>query len=248
MALLLFPLTWFMWVDLSLFAADLPRLKVRLTIRAVTLFVPIAGIWFVRRAETRESLSRIVLVFTLVTISVLLGMNLLRPVGSELPIRTPLMFLVVFYGAMPNSFPRQIAAPLLYSAGLLLQRIFWLYGDRPNPLGTDLVVLGFVNIVGIIMVKRRTALEAEAAASWRREHEARAEAERTLQELRVLRGIIRVCSYCRKVPNEAGAWQQIEAYVRDHSHAEFSHGICPACLGREFPGTADRRSAPAPPG
>ena len=50
-----------------------------------------------------------------------------------------------------------------------------------------------------------------------------------LQEVKTLRGYLRVCANCRRVVSEAGEWEQLESYVRRHTHAEFSHGICPDC-------------------
>jgi hypothetical protein len=48
----------------------------------------------------------------------------------------------------------------------------------------------------------------------------------SLDEIRILRGIIPICSACKKVRDDHGAWKQIESYIRDHSEAQFSHGIC----------------------
>ena len=53
-----------------------------------------------------------------------------------------------------------------------------------------------------------------------------------VQQKQMLQGFIRVCSYCKKVKIENNAWEQIEKYVMEHSHAEFSHGICPDCYRR----------------
>lgn len=50
-----------------------------------------------------------------------------------------------------------------------------------------------------------------------------------LQEKRILRGLIIVCSYCRKVRVEKDAWQQLEAYIAEKTSARFTHGVCPSC-------------------
>ncbi len=50
-----------------------------------------------------------------------------------------------------------------------------------------------------------------------------------LQERRILRGLIRVCSYCHKVQIDPQAWQQMEIFVADRTLAEFTHGVCPTC-------------------
>ncbi|MDX1285309.1 MAG: PAS domain-containing protein, partial [Draconibacterium sp.] len=51
-----------------------------------------------------------------------------------------------------------------------------------------------------------------------------------LSEIKDLRGIIPICSYCHSIRNEEGAWNRLEAYISKHSDATFSHGICPKCL------------------
>lgn len=48
-------------------------------------------------------------------------------------------------------------------------------------------------------------------------------------EIRMLSGIIPICSYCHKIRDDHEIWQQLETYISDHSDALFSHGVCPAC-------------------
>ena len=57
----------------------------------------------------------------------------------------------------------------------------------------------------------------------------------SLDEIKRLRGIIPICSSCKKVRNDSGYWQQVEEYIRDHSEANFSHGICPDCARELYP-------------
>ena len=54
--------------------------------------------------------------------------------------------------------------------------------------------------------------------------------QEALSEVRTLRGLIPICAWCRKVRNDAGAWEQLESYVRRNLDADFSHGICPDCF------------------
>jgi DNA-binding response OmpR family regulator len=53
-----------------------------------------------------------------------------------------------------------------------------------------------------------------------------------LAHVKQLRGLLPICSYCKSIRSDEDSWQQLEAYVSQHSDAEFSHGICPACLER----------------
>ncbi|MHB8809042.1 MAG: two-CW domain-containing protein [Desulfobulbaceae bacterium] len=56
-----------------------------------------------------------------------------------------------------------------------------------------------------------------------------------LSEIKTLRGLIPICASCKKIRDDKGVWNQIECYIRDHSEAEFSHGICPECAAKLYP-------------
>jgi CheY-like chemotaxis protein len=62
-----------------------------------------------------------------------------------------------------------------------------------------------------------------------------AELENALARIKSLEGILPICSYCNKIRDEQGDWHQLESYISRHSSAEFSHGICPACMRRHHP-------------
>jgi hypothetical protein len=61
------------------------------------------------------------------------------------------------------------------------------------------------------------------------------ELQEALANIRTLKGLIPICSSCKKVRDDKGYWQQVEVYVRDHSEAEFTHGICPDCFRKLYP-------------
>src|SRR5437870_5827148 len=61
------------------------------------------------------------------------------------------------------------------------------------------------------------------------------ELEQALQEIKVLRGILPICSRCKKIRDEHGQWHSVESYIKGHSEADFSHLICPECLDKHFP-------------
>ncbi len=63
--------------------------------------------------------------------------------------------------------------------------------------------------------------------------EERSRLQQALDEVRTLRGIVPICSYCKKVRDDEGYWNQVEKYVSDHTEATFTHGICPACYEKE---------------
>ncbi|MGD9100421.1 MAG: response regulator, partial [Anaerolineae bacterium] len=67
-----------------------------------------------------------------------------------------------------------------------------------------------------------------------RELQARNEAlQQALDAIKTLSGLIPICAWCgSKIKDDAGQWVQVEVYIKDHSDADFTHGICPACLER----------------
>jgi CheY-like chemotaxis protein len=56
-----------------------------------------------------------------------------------------------------------------------------------------------------------------------------------LAEIKTLSGLIPICSWCKKVRDDAGYWQTVEEYIRQHSQADFTHGICTECQKKYFP-------------
>jgi len=63
-----------------------------------------------------------------------------------------------------------------------------------------------------------------------------AKLQAALAKVKTLGGLLPICASCKKIRNDRGYWEQIETYVRDHSDAEFSHGICPDCMRQLYPG------------
>ncbi|HEU4643344.1 MAG TPA: PAS domain S-box protein [Gemmatimonadaceae bacterium] len=55
-----------------------------------------------------------------------------------------------------------------------------------------------------------------------------------LDEVRTLREILPICSYCKKIRDDENYWQSVEGYISSHTNTRFSHGICPACYAREI--------------
>lgn len=60
-----------------------------------------------------------------------------------------------------------------------------------------------------------------------------------LDEVKTLRGIITICSVCKKIRTDERSWSKMEEYVQAHSEAKFSHGLCPDCIKRLYPEHAE---------
>ena len=58
------------------------------------------------------------------------------------------------------------------------------------------------------------------------------ELQHALDHVKELSGLIPICSHCKAIRNDKGYWQQVDAFVRDHSNAQLTHAICPECAER----------------
>jgi PAS domain S-box-containing protein len=61
------------------------------------------------------------------------------------------------------------------------------------------------------------------------------ELKATQARVKVLGGLLPICASCKKIRDDTGYWNKIEAYIHDHSEADFTHGICPTCARKLYP-------------
>lgn len=55
------------------------------------------------------------------------------------------------------------------------------------------------------------------------------------KEVQTLKGILPICSFCKRIRNQDGVWESLEKYITGRSDAEFSHGVCPTCCKTNYP-------------
>lgn len=78
--------------------------------------------------------------------------------------------------------------------------------------------------VGRRMIEMQTTLAAKVD-----------ELRQALEQIKTLRGIVPICSSCKKIRDDQGYWSQVEIYVHHHTEAEFSHAVCPDCMRTLYP-------------
>jgi len=82
---------------------------------------------------------------------------------------------------------------------------------------------GYLGVFNDISERKKNEMERERLI---------AELKRTLAEVKTLSGLIPICAWCKNVRADTGYWQTVEQYVRTHSGASFSHGVCPNCAAK----------------
>jgi K+-sensing histidine kinase KdpD len=147
---------------------------------------------------------------------------------------------VLFIAAVIVSARYAGAAAGLCSALLSFFVFDWFFDPTPHIL--DFTVAGLVRasvfssvslLVASLEKQRRHAMFSLEASN--------KELRSTLHEIKVLHGILPICSYCKRIRTESDDWVQMERYIRDHSEAQFSHCLCPDCLRKYYPDIYDRK-------
>jgi len=87
-------------------------------------------------------------------------------------------------------------------------------------------VVGAIETIRDVTAAKHTELEREKLIT---------ELQEAIAKVRTLRGLLPICSSCKKIRDDKGYWNQLESYIQEHSDAAFSHGICPECLKRIYP-------------
>lgn len=84
-----------------------------------------------------------------------------------------------------------------------------------------------------LLARVRSALRLKREMDRRKAREQ--ELEQALREVKGLRGLLPICGQCKKIRDDQGRWHPVESYIKAHSEADFSHGICPECLNKHYP-------------
>jgi PAS domain-containing protein len=91
-----------------------------------------------------------------------------------------------------------------------------------------------VRVAGVVTdIGARKAAQQELERTLAQNQALVSELQEALRKVKTLQGLVPICAWCKKIRNDAGFWEQLEAYLADHTSAEFTHGICPECFAKE---------------
>jgi hypothetical protein len=214
---------------------DPARLHLVWGIRVVAFGAAAATFGLLRRTTSARSYDQIITAWIATWIGAIIAENALLPATISGFIAWDVFITVAVYAAIPLGLSRQAALATFLSVGDLI--VLSQFKTLSPSLSLVDIALAFTsaNIVGAFVSRERHVLRRRTFTSLRSETQARSALERALQEVRTLQGIIPICAHCKNVRTDAGEWQQVEAYVRAHSDAKFSHGICPSCMAKHYP-------------
>ncbi|MBM3995271.1 MAG: hypothetical protein FJ303_14130 [Planctomycetes bacterium] len=164
----------------------------------------------------------------------------LLPTSLSVPI-----FILPFFVWSGLRFSPAVCATVILAVGLI-GVANTAHGRGPYILLTDDARLQVLRSQATLSVISLCVLALAATVAERREVERQktqliGELEQAVNEIKTLRGLIPLCAWCRKIRNDQGLWQRIEDYLRAHTDARVSHGICPECLEKQLATIPDTR-------
>lgn len=91
-----------------------------------------------------------------------------------------------------------------------------------------LLLQAFMGVTSVMIIGLATVATERKRAEANREKLV-LELRGALSRIKTLKGLLPICSVCKKIRDDKGYWNHIESYIRIHSEADFTHGICPSC-------------------
>ena len=234
LAALAIPLAAFGVTDALFAAGDLHRLLVMWGGRAAVLLA-LGALWHqLGRMSKRPDFERTLFLAQLAGVAVSIATHFSRGADTLIVTRFEILCVVGYYVAIPLRARYQVVPAVTLSVVSLLLVVFWHTDVSRAELVSLVACFGLANILGMLLTRRRHATEAEEELAWRAMSMAHANLQKTVRELRALRGVVPICPGCRKVRGAREAWQQLEAFVAERGDVEFSPILCPTCLAAEF--------------
>jgi hypothetical protein len=148
--------------------------------------------------------------------------------GSELPAEKPVDYFMLHASWASPFIAFAIGATLL---SLLLAYVIILR-SRLQHKTVELSIT-----VDTLHTKNTLLIDEMAARSYveREKEELTTELKRTIENIRIMSGMLPICSNCKKIRDDRGFWNNVETFISRYSNAEFTHSICPDCMKSLYP-------------
>ncbi len=221
-------------IDYRLFSLN-RQFYLLLEVRLLSFLVALVAWRGLRHCTNPTDFDRLVLLLCFFAATMSLYVSVTRPPGQIGHAIIAVMMLALAYAMVPLPL-----LPQIVWAGMASIAYIAFLPERGPITGeistTTTIAAAFVtaNILGIVTSWRLNHRRRLAFAAMLREAEVRCRLEQALAEVRTLRGYLSICAWCKCVRDEQLGWQNVEAFVQDRTHAQFTHGICPACFQKHF--------------
>lgn len=160
---------------------------------------------------------------------------------------TPFFFLVLScYSGVFFIKPLKIAIPLIITTISILTiteyffpNLVTTYTSKVNEftdIGISIIICLVINGISVHIIYKRYDIEKKLNKTMLNRAIADKETiEKSINEIQILRGLLPICSHCKKIRGQKGDWEQLERFIQENSEAKFSHSLCPECAQTFYP-------------
>lgn len=160
-------------------------------------------------------------------------------------------FILSYYSCVFFRKPFLHAIPLIIITVLLLAtteffhpEMVVLYKSKVHDfldIGFSIIIYLTINGVSIHIIYKKYDIERELNKKMLNQAINDKELiESSIKEIQILRGLLPICSYCKKIRDDEGKWTQLEKFIQENSEAKFSHSMCPECAQTIYPDLYDK--------
>jgi hypothetical protein len=219
---------------------DSATLSVVWGLRGAGVAIDLLALFLIWRCNSAKAFDRIIFIWVALLLAGVIAANALLPADYTIHVAWDLLLALAVYAVTPLYLSRQVALALLMTLGNLVLFAWFKVFDRPVAFYDVLSAFVCANIIGVFTSWELHRWRRQQFSALQNEVDARSKLEVALLEVKTLKGIIPICANCKNIRTDEGVWKQIEAYVREHSDADFTHGICPDCVRKHYPEVAER--------
>ncbi|HJP31042.1 MAG: hypothetical protein QF689_02445 [Candidatus Latescibacteria bacterium] len=165
--------------------------------------------------------------------------DLARPNDYFTHIGTDVTILYLVYLLVPIPVRYQVLVCVPFSVAVVA--LLFLYKEpiyTMVPISYTLSIVS-ANIFGFWISVRQGRLRRTNFTHLSGEQESRKQLQKALDEIKTLSDLIPICSGCKNIRDDEGYWSQVESYLGTRLDVAFTHGLCPACVARLYPGLTD---------
>lgn len=231
--LLAVPIVLFAYSDFVIYQTG-PMFRALGAVRLAFLALTVVTFLAMPRIQNFRAADTVLVAWCLLLCAVVIFINSTRPPDYILHSVLDVLILMTLYFLFPLPAPLHAIAPIAFSVGNLV--MIFAIKTSISSLETNVLVITYSlgNALGLYTAHRVHRYRRGHFLALNQEQALRVELEEALLNLKTLQGLLPICAHCKKVRDDQGYWTQIEHYVRSHSEAEFTHGICPECIEEHY--------------
>jgi len=204
--------------------------------RGINILILIPIIFILRKTSRPKTLDKTIIIFLSIMVTHILIVSSFAEYSNIAIIVWDIIVIIHIYTVVPTQLTIQIVIAIYLTIGEIIFLIAFKHTSwKTMEILSVFGAFMWANILGIFISHRVHKLRRKQFILNNIEQKIMEDLENALSEVKVLRGIIPICSFCKKIRNDEGYYEEVEEYISKNTDADFSHTICPECLKEYYP-------------